>query len=143
MGRRVLIGGVGVLVLFGAYTVGRLALAERYRVEASDALQTDPARAFEKAEDSLGLNAASLPTYYIKAAAYARFNRSGDARRTLEYAASLEPHDFVPWVLMGDLSVRRGDIEAARTAYGRASKLNPQDAELIKLAADPREALKR
>jgi Flp pilus assembly protein TadD len=42
-------------------------------------------------------------------------------------AAALEPHNYVPPALLGDLAVRRGDLAVARAAYARALVLNPRD----------------
>ena len=41
-----------------------------------------------------------------------------------------EPHNYVSWALLGDLTTRHGDIPAAMRAYARASSLNPRDREL-------------
>jgi cytochrome c-type biogenesis protein CcmH/NrfG len=49
-------------------------------------------------------------------------------------ATRREPRNFVTWVLLGDLSTRRGDARAARTEYRRAARLNPRDAGLARLA---------
>ena len=128
-------------VVFGAVTIARLTLADHYRSQGEDLLATEPTRAFEKAQDALSLNDQALPTYYLKAGAYARLNEYEQARATLLHAARLEPHDHVPWVLLGDLAVRRGDFETAGESYGRASKLNPRDTGISALAEDPRSAL--
>ena len=130
--------GVGALAaVLGAVAIARLTLADHYRNQGQDLLATEPRRAFEKAQDSLALNDEALPTYYLKASAYARLNQYGKARRTLAEAVRREPNDHVPWVLLGDLAVRRGDIETARRDYGRASELNPQDGAIRALAEDP------
>jgi Flp pilus assembly protein TadD len=43
----------------------------------------------------------------------------------------------VPWVLLGDLAVRRGDLAQARRDYGRAARLNPRDESIARLSEDP------
>ncbi|MGH2848868.1 MAG: O-antigen ligase family protein, partial [Thermoleophilaceae bacterium] len=135
---RNLVVAVGVLaVLAGAFTVGRSTLAERYRDQASDILVSDPEQAVRRANDALDLNPDSVPSLYVKSAAFARLNRYGDARATLLEATRLEPHDYVTWVLLGDLAVRRNDLARARRAYGRASRLNPRDESLAELRRDP------
>ena len=83
-----------------------------------------------KANDALALNADSLPTYYLKAAAYARLDDYLRARATLLAATRREPHDFVTWALLGDIALRRGDRAAAARSYRRARALNPRDQEL-------------
>jgi UDP-GlcNAc:undecaprenyl-phosphate/decaprenyl-phosphate GlcNAc-1-phosphate transferase len=131
----------GLTVLFGAVLMGRSALAERYRAQAQDAVASEPARAVERANDSLSLNDEALQTYYVKAAAYARLDDYAGARAALFQASRREPHDFVTWGLLGDLAVRRGDFAAAHSYYRRALKLNPRDATLRVLAREPREAI--
>jgi tetratricopeptide (TPR) repeat protein len=138
--RRVVVAACVILAVFGAVLIGRSALAERYREDARDALPEDPVEAIRKANDSLALNDEALPTYYVKAAAEARLNQYARSRASLAEAARREPHEYVPWALLGDLAVRRGDLETARRDYGRASDLNPRDPGLARLAEDPRGA---
>jgi len=130
-----------LVVLFGATMVGRSALADKYRSDAQDIVATDPRGALDKSADSLSLNDESLPAYYVQAAAHARLGRYEPARASLLEATRREAHDFVPWGLLGDLAVRRGDFAQARRDYGRASELNPRDAGLEQLARRPRSAL--
>jgi cytochrome c-type biogenesis protein CcmH/NrfG len=47
----------------------------------------------------------------------------------------------VPWALLGDVAVRRGDFALAGEYYARAARLNPQDPTLQLLARDPEVAL--
>lgn len=135
--RLLVVGACGLAVLGGTVLVGRTTLADKYRADAEEVLQTDPERALEKAQDSLALNDEALSAYYVKAAAYARVNDYGRARVSLLEAARREPHDFVTWGLLGDLAVRRGDLPQARRDYGRASSLNPQEPALKEAARDP------
>jgi UDP-N-acetylmuramyl pentapeptide phosphotransferase/UDP-N-acetylglucosamine-1-phosphate transferase len=135
--RQVVVGACAVVVVLGAVLVGRSALAEKYRSDAQDAVASEPRRALEKANDSLRLDDEPLATYYVKAAAYARLDRYAEARATLRAASRREPHDFVPWGLLGDLAVRRGDLRQARRDYRWAARLNPRDPALTRLAADP------
>ena len=137
-GMRTAVVVVGVVaILVGAYTVGKTTLADRYRQDADDALASDPAEAVRQADRSLDLNPDSLPALYAKSAAFARLDQYQDARATLLEATRLEPHDYVPWVLLGDLAVRHRDLGVARRDYGRASRLNPRDESLAELAKDP------
>jgi tetratricopeptide (TPR) repeat protein len=80
------------------------------------------------------LNPEALPAYFAKSAAYARLDRYRSAARVLEIASAKQPKAFLPWALMGDLAARRGDSAQARRDYARASRLNPYDKELARLA---------
>ncbi|MDQ3435060.1 MAG: O-antigen ligase family protein [Actinomycetota bacterium] len=124
----------GVLVLLGAVMLGRATLADHYRSRGEDALSSDPRRALSDADRSLDLNGEALPALYLQAAAYARLDDYARARATLLKASRLEPHDHVPWVLLGDLATRRGDVSLARRLYSRAAALNPRDISLSELA---------
>jgi Flp pilus assembly protein TadD len=79
------------------------------------------------AEQALDLNPESLPAHYAAARAYARLGRYEPARATLVEATRKEPSDYVPWVLLGDLAVRHGDLARARADYRRATALSPYD----------------
>jgi len=137
------IAGCALVVVLGATLVGRSALADKYRSDGEEIVASDPRGALEKAGDSLSLNDESLPAYFVQAAAHARLGRYEPARAALTEATRREPHDWVPWGLLGDLAVRRGDFAQARRDYGRAAALNPRDAGLEALAKDPRSALQR
>ena len=132
-----------VVVLGGVVLVGRATLADHYRTQAEQALDSDPLASLEEVDHSLALNDEALDAYYVKAAAAARLGRYEPARAALLEATRREPREWVTWGLLGDLAVRRGDFEQARTDYGRASRLNPRDSGLKQLAADPRSALRR
>jgi UDP-GlcNAc:undecaprenyl-phosphate GlcNAc-1-phosphate transferase len=135
------IAGCALVVLGGAILVGRVTLAERYRSDAQDIVQSDPDGALGKVQDSLALNDEALSAYYTQAAAFARKNDYPRARASLAEAVRREPHDFVTWGLLGDLALRRGDLAQARRDYGRASRLNPLNEGLEGAAQDPRTAL--
>jgi UDP-GlcNAc:undecaprenyl-phosphate GlcNAc-1-phosphate transferase len=132
---------VGLALVVAAGSLSRQGLADLFRDRASDALAAQPAQAVREANRSLRLDAENPRTYYIKAAALARFNQAAAAQRVLRQALSKEPDDFVTWTLLGDLAVRRGDFRDAKRNYSRASALNPLDASLKALADDPRSAL--
>lgn len=80
--------------------------------------------------------------YYLRASVFARMNDYPNARGTLLEATRKDPGDFVTWGLLGDLAVRRGNLDQAKSAYARASRLNPRDRALRAAARDPR-ALQR
>ena len=138
--RIVAVSAVAVLVLAAAYSVGRLAVADQYRIDARDNLRSDPVEALRLANQSLAFNDDSLLALYVKSAAYARLGRYRPARGALVEATKLEPHDHLPWALLGDLAVRRGDFATARRAYRRASELNPRSKPIRALARNPRAA---
>jgi O-Antigen ligase len=131
---------VAVVVLAAAYSVGRLAVADQYRIDARDHLRADPVEALRLANQSLAFNDDSLLALYVKSAAYARLGLYRPARSALVEATMLEPHDHLPWALLGDLAVRRGDFALARRAYRRASELNPRSEPIRALAQNPRAA---
>jgi hypothetical protein len=134
------VSAVAVLVLAAAYSVGRLAVADQYRIDARDTLRSDPVEALRLVNQSLAFNDDSLLALYVKSAAYARLGRYRPARGALVEATKLEPHDHLPWALLGDLAVRRGDLATARRAYRRASELNPRSKPIRALARNPRAA---
>jgi hypothetical protein len=139
--RIVAVVAVCVAATAAAFSVGRLAIADQYRIDAGDQLRSDPVEALRLANQSLAFNDQSLLALYVKGAAYARLGRYRAARGALIEATRLEPHDHVPWALLGDLAVRRGDFTAARRFYRRASELNPRSESIEALARNPRAAL--
>jgi UDP-GlcNAc:undecaprenyl-phosphate GlcNAc-1-phosphate transferase len=142
--RRAVVVASALIVVFAAAQLGRSTLAERNLEQGRAALASgDPAGALAESDASLSLNGESLPAHYLRAAALAQADEYAPARATLSAAAALEPHDFVPPALLGDIAVRRGDLRQARRDYGRAAALNPRDATLAKLARDPRVAALR
>jgi tetratricopeptide (TPR) repeat protein len=138
--RIVAVSAVAVVVLAAAYSVGRLAVADQYRIDARDHLRSDPVEALRLANQSLAFNDNSLLALYVKSAAYARLGLYRPARGALVEATMLEPHDHLPWALLGDLAVRRGDFATARRYYRRASELNPRSQPIRTLARNPRAA---
>lgn len=117
------------LVVLGllAASAGRQYIAERYATSGSAQLAGAPAKAITTLQRARALDPYSLSTLYSLAAAYARLDDYPDAHAVLLAAAALEPHNYVPPALLGDLAVRRGDLAVARAAYARALVLNPRD----------------
>jgi len=138
-GAAVAVACCGVAAI-GALLVGTAVLAEHHTAAARRNLPRDPRAALREARSALGLDDEAVDAYYVGAAAYARLGRYPDARAMLLAAARREPRDFVTWGLLGDLALRRGDLETARAAYGRSSRLNPRDRGLRRLARDPARA---
>jgi len=142
-GRQVAVAGVlGMALVLAGASLSRQGLSELFQDRARSALAKDPARAIIEANRSLRLDREAVATYYVKAAAQARFGRGADAERTLLQAAAKEPSDFVTWALLGDLAVRRGRLARATAYYERGVKLNPRDPSLIELVRDPQLALR-
>jgi O-antigen ligase len=139
--RIVTVALVAVLAVAAADSVGRLAYAEKDRLDARDALRSDPVDALRLANRGLALNDQSVPLMYLKSAAYARLGRYHQARRALLDAAELEPRDHLTWALLGDLAARRGDFRLARRYYRRSLSLNPQSEYLPALVKNPRSAV--
>ena len=139
--RRVVLIGGALLIAICAASFGRHYSAQRYAERAQKALPGDPAAALARARTSLQLNPYAVETRYTQAAAHALRDDYARARESLMRAAAQEPLNFVPWALIGDLAARRGEIAQARSAYRRASKLNPRDVQLAEIAAHPRRAL--
>ena len=140
--RVVLAATIGATIAFTALSLSRQGLAERYVHRAHAALAHDPERALVEANRALRLDREAVPAYYAKAAALARFGQAAAARSVLVDAGRREPRNFVTWVLLGDLSVRSGDLRAARGAYTRALRLNPREPGLAQLARDPGSAIR-
>jgi O-antigen ligase len=121
-----LIGVVALLALLAA-SEGRRWASNYYLERSGSELGADPDAALGDADRALDLNPESLPARYAAASAYARLGRYEPARAALLAATRKEPSDYVPWVLLGDLAVRHGDIARARASYRRATALSPYD----------------
>jgi tetratricopeptide (TPR) repeat protein len=127
------------LALVGAALLGRAALAERYLDQGRAVLASRPATALERANESVRLNDEALSAYYLRSAAWARLGSYRQARAALGEATRREPHDFLPWTLLGDLATRRGDTSQAVHDYGRARRLNPRDPAIAALTREARQ----
>jgi UDP-GlcNAc:undecaprenyl-phosphate/decaprenyl-phosphate GlcNAc-1-phosphate transferase len=128
---------LATLVVAGG-TLARQGLAEIYAKRAEGEIAAQPAAAIADANRSLDIDSDAVSTYYVKAAALARFDQAAATRATLRAALAHEPDNFVTWALLGDIAVRERSFAAARRLYTRALELNPRDASLRALAADPR-----
>jgi UDP-GlcNAc:undecaprenyl-phosphate GlcNAc-1-phosphate transferase len=124
------------LVVAGA-SLSRQGLADLYRTQARHELDAHPASAIADANRSLDIDSDAVETYYVKAAALARFDQAASAEMALRRALEQEPNNFVTWTLLGDIAVRERRIGAAKRDYNRAYKLNPRNATLRTLAANP------
>jgi tetratricopeptide (TPR) repeat protein len=124
------------LVVAGA-SLSRQGLAEIYRSRAQHELDAHPAAAITDANRSLDIDSHAMETYYVKAAALARFDQAASAQAVLRQALEHEPNNFVTWTLLGDISLREHRIGAAKRDYTRAHRLNPRDTTLAELSRDP------
>jgi tetratricopeptide (TPR) repeat protein len=115
------------LAAVGAASVGRQLAAATYLDRAERHLPTAPGAARRDASRSAGLNRFEPRVWYVLAASYARRDDYGHARQALEEAAAVEPFNYVPWALMGDLDTRKGYLKRARLDYARAHRLDPFD----------------
>jgi UDP-N-acetylmuramyl pentapeptide phosphotransferase/UDP-N-acetylglucosamine-1-phosphate transferase len=139
-GRPALAAGASALVIaliVAGASLSRQGLADVYRSRAQRELAANPLAALSDADRSLEIDASSMQAYYLRAAAFARFDQGGAAEATLSSALRREPGNFVTWVLLGDVDVRRHELASASARYRRAHELNPRDAEVAKLARAP------
>jgi hypothetical protein len=131
---------LATLVVAGA-SLSRQGLADFYRARAQHELEAHPAAALTDANRSLGIDSDAVQTYYVKAAALARFDESAGTETALRAALAHEPNNYVTWTLLGDVAVREARLSLAKRNYKRAHELNPRNSTLLKLAANPRAAL--
>jgi Tfp pilus assembly protein PilF len=131
------------LVVAGG-SLARQGIADYYRSRAQSQLDSGhPTQALEEVDRSLAVDSDSVQSYYLKAAALARFDQAGPATAALDVAVVREPGNFVTWALLGDLAVRERMFATAKRDYERAHQLNPRDETLRALARDPRTAFLR
>jgi hypothetical protein len=133
--RPLLVGGalaLGLLMLVTGASLARQGLSDHYRDRAAKALADgDAAQALKQSEQALRLDRDYVQAYYIRAAAFARFGRAGDAEAALYEALRHEPDDFVTYALLGDLELRLGHRKNAIAMYEQARGHNPLEASLI------------
>jgi hypothetical protein len=128
---------VSIGIVVGAVVIGHSLLSLHYLDQGKAALDANPVRAIQKANDALAFNGDSVQALYLKSAGYARLGDYRRSRAALLKATRHEPHNFVPWVLLGDLAVRRDQLGVARRSYARAWHLNPQNLVLRDLSRNP------
>jgi UDP-GlcNAc:undecaprenyl-phosphate GlcNAc-1-phosphate transferase len=132
------ISAVVIALIATGASLSRQGLAQVYRSRAQRELTRHPAAALTDANRSLNIDADSTRTYYIKAAAQARFDLAGAAEATLLRALAREPDNFVTWALLGDVAVREGRSTVGRLDYLRAHELNPRNQTLTELSGRSR-----
>lgn len=119
------------LVAAGAPSLLRQYLALERSDAAAASLATDPRSALTQTQAALRLDSSRPETYYTRSAAYARLGDYRDARATLQEVARIEPLNYVPWALLGDLATRRGATAQGAADYARARELDPRDGPLF------------
>jgi O-Antigen ligase len=132
---------VVTLIVAGA-SLSRQGLAGLYRERAQNELAARPTSALADANRSLEIDSDAVETYYVKAAALARFDQATGAEAALGQALAHEPDNFVTWALLGDIAVRERRIEVAKRDYNSAHELNPRNLTLRALAANPSTGLR-
>jgi tetratricopeptide (TPR) repeat protein len=113
-----------------AASLGRQYVAALYSNSGHGLVSKDPAKALRKLKTAEQLDPWSMQTQYAVASAYARLNDYGAARDALLHAQQLEPENYVPPALLGDIATRSGDHATAAAAYRRALKLDPLEPAL-------------
>jgi UDP-GlcNAc:undecaprenyl-phosphate/decaprenyl-phosphate GlcNAc-1-phosphate transferase len=131
---------LATLVVAGA-SLSRQGLADIYRAQAERQLAAHPAAALTDVDRALAIDSDAVQSYYLKAAALARFGQASGTERALRAALGLEPDNYVTWALLGDVAVREGKLSLAKRDYAQAHRLNPRNLTLSKLAARPNTAL--
>jgi len=120
--------------LAAAVLVGLLFLADYEVRKARTVGQTSPQAQLESSRTAERLNPFALTPRYLQAGALESLGRRDEARRTLLDAVELEPANFTPYALLGDLELRAGRDQVARRWYSRAARMNPRDVGLRELA---------
>jgi tetratricopeptide (TPR) repeat protein len=117
-----------------AVSVALLFLSDLYVREARSQQGRSAEQQLSAAQTAEDLNPVSVTPLYLQASALESMGDRDAARDTLKEALAQEPDNFVTLALLGDLEVRAGELEDAGDYYRRASKLNPLDVGLQKLA---------
>ncbi|HEX3616033.1 MAG TPA: O-antigen ligase family protein [Solirubrobacteraceae bacterium] len=133
-GQVTLVVTLGLLALVAA-SLGRQYVAVLYSDSGRNLVVRHPLRALQTLRTAEQLDPWSLQTQYAVAAAYAHLNDYQAARAALLRAAELEPENYVPPALLGDIATRNGDRAAALTAYRRALRLDPLEPALQQAVA--------
>lgn len=141
-GRRALVAALITLpVAVAGVSLSRQVLGQHYAGQARDELAAGrPEAAIRTADRALRLDNEALPVYYTKAAAIARLGDAVGAEQTLLQATRIEPGDFLPYALLGDLSVRRRRFDEAADYYRQSAARNPREPALAQLVQNPRAA---
>jgi hypothetical protein len=132
--RRVLLAAGVCAAAVLAASVGRQYAANRFAASGAGQVMRSPLAAISTLHTAEQLDPYSVTTLYSISSAYARLDDYPAARDALLDAAKIEPDNYVPPALLGDLALRRGDIRVARAEYAQALELNPRDPYLVQAA---------
>jgi predicted Zn-dependent protease len=124
------VGTLGLLALVAA-SLGRQYVAVLYSNSGQAIASTQPVAALRELRTAEQLDPWSMQTQYAVASAYARLNDYAAARSALLDAQQLEPENYVPPALLGDIDTRAGQPAAALAEYRRALALDPLEPALI------------
>jgi predicted Zn-dependent protease len=124
-----LVAILGVLALLAA-SLGRQYVATLYSNSGQELVTKKPVKALHKLRTAEQLDPWSMQTQYAVASAYARLNDYAAARTVLVHAEQLEPENYVPPALLGDIATRAGEQTTALAAYRRALALDPREPTL-------------
>ncbi len=137
--RASLIAALGVLALLTA-SLGRQYVAALYGDSGQSLVTKRPVQALDQLRTAEQLDPWSMPTQYAIAAAYAGLDDYAAARTVLLHAQQLEPENYVPPALLGDVATRAGDFGTALVAYHRALRLDPREPLLRQAVASAKKA---
>ena len=124
-----LVAALSVLALIAA-SLGRQYVAALYSNSGQSLVSRQPVKALHKLRTAEQLDPWSMQTQYAVASAYARLNDYAAARDALLRAEQLEPENYVPPALLGDIATRAGDHVTALASYRRALRLDPLEPAL-------------
>jgi tetratricopeptide (TPR) repeat protein len=125
-----LVAVLGALALIAA-SLGRQYVATLYSNSGQSLVSRHPVKALQKLRTAEQLDPWSMQTQYAVASGYARLNDYAAARDALLRAEQLEPENYVPPALLGDIATRAGDHVTALASYRRALRLDPLEPALL------------
>lgn len=132
------IAAAGAIAVAGTVTIAPRYLSLRAQASAQSALDSgNPRAAIRDATTALEYDPSSVPALTLRAAGFARLHAFAPSLVDLKQAVAAEPHNWVPWALVGDLLTRHGDLSSARSAYAHALALDPLEPDLKSALATP------
>ncbi len=124
-----LVATLGLLALVAA-SLGRQYVAVLYSDSGQGLVSKHPVPALQRLRTAEQLDPWSLATQYAVASAYARLDDYSAAQAALTHAEQLEPDNYVPPALLGDIARRAGNDRAALSYYRHALRLDPLEPAL-------------
>lgn len=113
--------------LLALVTVGRVVLADRYLESARAVAPSDPPAALVDVGNALRFDADNTDAFFLRAGVLALQDRYEEARAALLVVVAAQPRNYLPYQLLGDLALRRGDTATALDDYRAAAARNPRD----------------